>query len=565
MRVCVVGAGAAGLPAIKACVEEGLEVVCYEKTADIGGLWNYRPNDPEVGGTVMATTVVNTSKEMMAYSDFPPDEKLPNFMHHSLLLQYIRDYAVKFDLLRHVHFNTPVKMITKEDGRWRVQLEKGDIEYFDRLMLCTGHHARPQHPQLRGMDMFRGRVMHAHEYRDFKGFEGKDVFLLGIGNSALDIAVDLAKIAKSVTISTRRGSWIFNRVSQGGMPYDTLLMTRVYDWLMKTIPWTVANDFMEHRLQQRMDHDIYGLRPLHRFFQQHPTVNDALANLLCAGLVTITEDIDCLTPSSVIVKGGRSFPCDVFISCTGYAFGYPYLEPGTLAITDHRADLYKYVFPMEAEDVAVIGLIQPIGSIAPIAEMQARWSARVFAGRISLPSSSERREDAERKRQEMRRRYFESTKHTIQVDYLKYMDEISELIGCHPSPSQYLLSDPQFALQLIAGPNVPYAYRLHGPHAWDGARKAIEEVGSRVKRPLKNRECRMRKHKRRGRMTEWFRYASLKWIAGWTTVLLTVFLFALCSTPLTPLTYLSLVTVFLLAFVFLLLWFDLQYDMTTVL
>lgn len=48
MRVCVVGAGASGLPSIKACVEEGLDVVCYEKSADLGGLWNYRPNEPEV-------------------------------------------------------------------------------------------------------------------------------------------------------------------------------------------------------------------------------------------------------------------------------------------------------------------------------------------------------------------------------------------------------------------------------------------------------------------------------------------------------------------------------------
>ncbi|GMT08724.1 hypothetical protein PFISCL1PPCAC_21, partial [Pristionchus fissidentatus] len=339
----------------------------------------------------------------------------------------------------------------------------------------------------------------------------------------------------------------------------------VYDWLMKNIPWTVANDFMEHRLQQRMDHDVYGLRPNHRFFQQHPTVNDALANLLCAGLVTVTEDVECLTSDSVVVKGGRSFPCDVFISCTGYSFNFPYVQQGVVNVQDKRPSLYKYVFPLDRDDAAVIGLIQPIGSIAPIAEMQARWVARVFAGRCDLPNETERREDMERKRKEMRRRYFESDKHTMQVDYLKYMDEISSLIGCHPNPAQYLLSDPQFAFRLYAGPNVPYAYRLNGPNAWEGARAAIDNVGERVKRPLKNRECRMRKHKRRGRMNEWFRYLSLKWIAGWAAFLLSIGLFALCSTPLAPVTYLTLVTVFLLSFVFLLLWFDLQYDMTTVL
>ena len=60
---------------------------------------------------------------------------------------------------------------------------------------------------------------------------------------------------------------------------------------MDTVPWTVANDFMEHRCQMRMDHDLYGLRPNHRFFQQHPTVNDALANLVCSGYITITVNL----------------------------------------------------------------------------------------------------------------------------------------------------------------------------------------------------------------------------------------------------------------------------------
>lgn len=116
------------------------------------------------------------------------------------------------------------------------------------------------------------------------------------------------------------------------MPYDVQLFSRYYDTLLKTIPHAVANDFMEYRLQQRMDHDVYGLRPDHRFFQQHPTVNDALANLLCAGYITITEDIDTFTENSVIVKGGREFKCDIFLTCTGYTFGFPFVDSDIVEI-----------------------------------------------------------------------------------------------------------------------------------------------------------------------------------------------------------------------------------------
>uniref|UniRef100_A0A915EL25 Flavin-containing monooxygenase n=1 Tax=Ditylenchus dipsaci TaxID=166011 RepID=A0A915EL25_9BILA len=449
MRVCVIGAGVSGLPAIKSCLEEGLDVVCYERSAEIGGLWNYRPPDVnDLGGSVMKSTVVNTSKEMMAFSDFPPPAEYPNFMHHSLVQKYLLMYCKQFDLRTHIQFNVHVKSasIDEKTGKWVVKLGDGTMENFDFLMLCTGHHSIPKYPQLRGIDKFKGKIMHAKEYRSYNGFEDKDVFIIGIGNSALDIAVELAKIAKSqkVTVSTKRGSWIFNRVGAGGMPYDIVFMSRFYQWLMRTLPWSVTNDFMEHRLQQRMDHDLYGLRPAHRFFQQHPTVNDSLANLLASGMITITEDVDSFDENAVIVKGGRKFAADVLILATGYTFAFPYLTPQSLLpIENHEIDLYKFVFSSSLRNkLAVIGLIQPIGSVAPISEMQSRWAAGVFSGRCSLPSQQSMVHDIQDKRKKMTRRYFRSEKHTLQVDFVPYMDELAELIGCKPSLTKILFNDP---------------------------------------------------------------------------------------------------------------------------
>lgn len=147
----------------------------------------------------MASTVVNTSKEMMCYSDYPPPEYWPNFMHHSLVLEYMRDYAEKFDLLKYIRFNTPVEAAEKEGDKWRIQLSNGKSEFFDKLMLCTGHHSIPVFPQFRGIENFKGKSLHAHEYTDYKGLEDKNVFIVGLGNSALDIAVELSKISKSVS------------------------------------------------------------------------------------------------------------------------------------------------------------------------------------------------------------------------------------------------------------------------------------------------------------------------------------------------------------------------------
>lgn len=106
-RIAIIGAGASGLPTIKSCVEDGVEPVCLERTDDIGGLWNYRETC-EGQSCVMKSTIINTSKEMMCYSDFPIPREYPNFMHNSKVMDYFRLYAEKFNLNKYIRYRTEV-------------------------------------------------------------------------------------------------------------------------------------------------------------------------------------------------------------------------------------------------------------------------------------------------------------------------------------------------------------------------------------------------------------------------------------------------------------------------
>lgn len=84
--IAVIGAGASGLTAIKQCVENGLSVTCFEKTDYFGGLWRYHEDDVDDVASVTKTTIINTSKELSAFSDFPPPDDFPNFMHNRLMV-----------------------------------------------------------------------------------------------------------------------------------------------------------------------------------------------------------------------------------------------------------------------------------------------------------------------------------------------------------------------------------------------------------------------------------------------------------------------------------------------
>ncbi|GIY48607.1 flavin-containing monooxygenase 5 [Caerostris extrusa] len=188
--IAVIGAGSTGLTAIKACKEEGIDVICFEKSDSISGLWHYRDERSKYP-SVMKSTVINTHKEMSAFSDFPPPSEFPNYMHNSQVDQYLHMYAEKFELFSHIRFNHEVINVSKfqdydATGRWKITIKTlPEQEIFDEI--------------------YDG-VMTADSFKDL------NVLVIGIGNSGVDAAVELSNVAKQVYLSTRRGSWVYGDV-----------------------------------------------------------------------------------------------------------------------------------------------------------------------------------------------------------------------------------------------------------------------------------------------------------------------------------------------------------------
>ena len=134
------------------------------------------------------------------------------------------------------------------------------------------------------------------------------------------------------------------------------------------------------------------------------------------------------------------------------------------------------MFPPDLSDfntLAVIGLIQPIGSIMPMSEMQARLFYSNFVGDIKLPNKTSMLEDISHEQTKNQKRYYTSQRHTIQVDYSEYMEKLAKKIGCKPNLLKYLWNDFALGQKLLMGQVTGYTYRLEGPHPWDKARETI--------------------------------------------------------------------------------------------
>ncbi|KAG8436518.1 hypothetical protein GDO86_007574 [Hymenochirus boettgeri] len=416
--VAVVGAGASGLAAIKCCIDEGLEPVCFERSEDIGGLWRFT-NIPEDGrASIYKSVIINTSKEMMCFSDFPIPEDFPNYMHNAKIMEYFYMYAEKFSLMKFIQFKTNVCSIRKNldfpsNGQWIVTTEKEgkqNTNIFDAILICSGHHTIPHLPLtcFPGIEMFKGQYIHSRDYKTPDDFRDKRILVVGIGNSGVDIAVELSWMAKQVFLSTRRGAWILNRVSNNGYPVDIIYFCRYLYFADKVLPSCFINYITERIVNERFDHGNFGLLPKHRFYSQHPTVNDELPNRIISGRVKIKSNVKKFRKSDVVFEDGTvEKDIDVVIFATGYSFTFPFCDESVLSVTDNNISLYKNIFPLclNKNTMAVIGLIQPLGAIMPVSEQQARLATRVFKGLVKLPSAQTMIADVELKKQKIANRY----------------------------------------------------------------------------------------------------------------------------------------------------------------
>ncbi|CAD5208045.1 unnamed protein product [Bursaphelenchus xylophilus] len=498
--VCVIGAGVSGLPAAKWATEYGVEPTVFEAQSRLGGLWNYKEEETEFS-TVMKQTVINTSKELSAYSDFVPDAEDANFMHHSKLWKYLDRYAEAFDIKKYIRYNHRVTNVERArdydtSGRWVVSyIDDNGIDHqqtFDFVLVCTGHHATPNMPQpWPGQEKWRGRMIHSHSYKKPVGYDDKNVLVVGIGNSAIDVACELSRVAKQVTISTRRGAWVVGKHIEKGYPMDMFLNTRL-NAIIKYFSMDYFNKLCEEKFTKFFDQDEYGIRPKHKLIAQHPTISDEIHNKIGSGTVVLKGDIRRFTENGVIFEDGSFTEIDEVVCCTGFLFDFPYLDSGRLIpVVDNKVELYKKMFPVNSADkntLACVGLFQPLGSIMAPAEMNARLFFEQALGNIKLPSKEAMIKDIKAANEKMFKRYTNVPRHTIQVDYVEYMDEMANMIGCKPPMTKLFFTDYTLWKTLMFGPDVPYAYRLVGPHPWPKAREAILDVETRRVKAIRKRE-----------------------------------------------------------------------------
>lgn len=188
--VVIVGAGQAGLAAAWAVRAAGGEPVVLEAGTEAVGSW------PRFYDSLTLFSPARYSALPGMAFDGDPDR----YPHRDEVVDYLRGYAKRLDV--DIRYGQRVEQVLKRPDGFAVRTADGQVQAARRVIAASGGFGTPHRPHIAALEGFGGQVLHAAEYRGPEPFAGQRVVVVGAGNSAIQIGIELAAQAR-VTIASR--------------------------------------------------------------------------------------------------------------------------------------------------------------------------------------------------------------------------------------------------------------------------------------------------------------------------------------------------------------------------
>ncbi len=350
-KVLVIGAGLTGMAASTKLTEAGYDHIVIEKNADVGGTW-YENRYPGVG--------VDTPSHFYSFSW----EIWPDWHHyhpHGVDMQrYLLEVADKYDLRRHIRFNTKVETLVYNEasGTWTVTVRKADGTTEDIVVnaVINGHGPvnRYKWPDIEGLKEFKGTLVHTANYPADLDLKGKRVAVIGTGASSAQLVGAIAPEVAELRVYQRTKHWVlFNpeiaHEVSNGMRWALEHIPTFKEWFRFRVYWAAADGLFENVLKDPAweGNDLavsqsneftrqYALQYMHSNFADRPDLIEKLtpdfpifskriildngwyAALKRPNVHLETAGIARILPNGIEGKDGTIFDCDVIICATGF-------------------------------------------------------------------------------------------------------------------------------------------------------------------------------------------------------------------------------------------------------
>jgi Pyridine nucleotide-disulphide oxidoreductase len=375
-RVVVVGAGPSGIAMALALNDVGVRPLVVDRADRIASAWHARYDRLRLNTARWFSHLPDRRFEK-GTSLFPSrDELIRHLEHHA------RKAGIDFRL------RTNVARIDAENGGWVARTDGGDMRGA-QMVVATGYENTPRIPEWEGRDAFRGRLLHAADYRNPDPFAAQRVLVVGPGCSGMEIAYDLATGgAAKVWLAVRTPPNIVLRQGAGGVPGDLIGVTFLH------APVRFADAFTNFgRRMDVGDLSEYGLpvpeegvfSRLRRLGVAPSIVDREVIDAIKDGRIEVVREVESLEGIAVRLAGGDRLEPEAVICATGYERG---LEPlvGHLGVLDERGVPRVQGAQAAAPGLRFIGYTARPGGLGYMSK-QAKRAAKAIARELRRPTT----------------------------------------------------------------------------------------------------------------------------------------------------------------------------------
>lgn len=464
-RIAIIGAGPAGLASGKACLEEGLKPIIFEKSSAVGGVWSKGHS-----GLTWQGMQTNLSKWSCMFSDFPWCDDIGDFPDGQQVAEYLERYADHFGMRNFIQLNNPVLSVSQHKKKWVVRTAQGEQE-FDYVVVASGFFSKASMPDIDGAQHFEGKILHSSAVRSVDDIaeEHKNIVVCGGSFSGYELAAEFSRQSENpVTHVLDRPAWILERYfpsKNGLVPNDLASYSRE-----KAL--AVKNHGPVKKRQESIDFfkESFGnpgnvcssLRvdenPVDPLFV---VISDSyLEQVLAERIIPIRGRVNNLFSDSIGITVTDKIKADFMVMATGYKAILPFLDSSVRDKICYQENnplmpalLEEAVWPLGVHDLAFVGFYR--GPYFAIIELQARWVAGVFSGRLPNPSPEEKLAGVQQCSQ-IRSMY--PRPQFPFPEYVSFADRLARKVGCYPNLHK---TDDLFKV-LKSGPFLPAHYRISG-------------------------------------------------------------------------------------------------------
>jgi len=308
----VVGAGPAGLAVAGLLRQRGRDFTQLEAASQIAHSWRHHYDRLHL----------HTPKQTSELPGLAFPASTPTFPSRQQFVDYLDAYAQKFRLAPRL--NEPVTRAERVEGRWVVTTEREQYSAH-HLVITTGLLRVPNRPTLPGESEFGGSVSHVSSYRNPAPFEGKRVLVVGFGNSAAEIALDLAEHGVKVAVTVRSPC---NVIPRKLMEIPAGVPRSVFVWIARMLPRSWQDAFMRAVAKRAVGHlEALGIQPLPYGVTtglahgKVPLIDVGTIDAIKSGRITVYPALSRLTNTGASFEDGRSGRFDYVLLATGYRTG----------------------------------------------------------------------------------------------------------------------------------------------------------------------------------------------------------------------------------------------------